>query len=217
MPMSVVRPITSDASDDERRLAEFGLSSDLIHMALRPGLSRAMNRTSMALRSTPGTDIYHDSMENFSRILAPSWVCVYVNQQPRLLHPEKRMTFTVTSGMHGAHQDRKVKPRVRKGKATRGSLAASTVRTTVMVAVPGVEQQAETAAAETAPLWLLIYERTERGLNLELSRPSEMDDNGFVTNWKDRIMVRFLDLNGNLSEFDRPDDDDDVNVDVQPL
>ena len=33
MPMSVVRPITSDASDDERRLAEFGLSSDLIHMA----------------------------------------------------------------------------------------------------------------------------------------------------------------------------------------
>lgn len=216
MSMSVVRPTTSDASDDERRLAEFGLSSDLIHMALRPGLSRATNRTSMALRSTPGTDIYHDSMENFSRILAPSWVCVYVNQQPRLLHPDNLLAFTVTSGTHVAHHDRKIKPRVRKGKATRGSLAVPTVRTPAMLDVPGVEQRVEAAVAETAPLWLLIHERTKRGLNLELSRPSEMDENGFVTNWEDRIMVRFLDLDGDLSVFDRPDDDD-VNVDVQPL
>jgi hypothetical protein len=117
-------PLTSTSStDDERRLAAFGLSTELIHAALRPGLSRAANRTSMALRSTPGTDMYHDSMEQLHQSLAETgWRLAYVDHQPRLLHPDGLISFTIAAGTNVASPDRRQTPRTgRKGVATRGT------------------------------------------------------------------------------------------------
>lgn len=71
------------------------------------------------------------------------------------------------------------------------------------------------APAEEAPLWMLVHERTARGLNLELSRPAEMSASGIVTDWDDRIIIGVLDLEGDLSVFDQPDDGG-IDVAVEP-
>ncbi|PWK90332.1 hypothetical protein C8D88_101348 [Lentzea atacamensis] len=214
-------PTSATPPDGERRLRAFGLSTDIVHTALRPGLSRAANRTSMALRSTPGTDVYHDAMEQFHLLLADAgWRLVYVKQQPRLLHPKGVRSFTIASGSNVANPDRRQQPRTRrKGQATRDSLAGP--RAELMEAlfeVPATPQDPNlVAAAEAAPLWLLVHERTERGLNLELSRPAKMTSSGVVTEWDDRIIIGFLDLDGDLSIFDDPDDGTGpYNVTVEP-
>jgi len=202
----------------EDRLAAFGLSTEVIHTALKPGLSRATSRTSMALRSTPGTDIYHDSMEQLHSHLAEfGWQIVYVDHQPRLLHPDGVICFTVAAGTNVASPDQRQIPRTsRKGKATRESLAPPSAKLPALFDVPEVQQQQElSAAAEKAPLWLLVHERTTRGLNLELSQPAKMTASGIVTAWKDRIIIKTLDLTGDLSVFNESDDDG-IDVTVEP-
>lgn len=217
--MSIAAFISPTSPDGERSLGAFGLSTELIHTALRPGLSRATNRTSMALRSTPGTDIYHEAMEQLHQQLAPAgWRLAYVDHQPRLLHPEGLLSFTITSGTNVANSDHRQLPRTRrKGKATRASLAGPRVQVPTLFDVPVVYQEEDlSAAAENAPLWLLVHERTERGLRLEFSRPADMTASGIVKDWDGRIILPFLELDGDLSVFANPDDGG-IEVAVEPL
>lgn len=202
--------VSSTAPDDEERLRGFGLSTELVHDAFRPGLTRASNRTAKALSSTPGTDIYHDAMEKFHRLLAESgWRMVYVDRQPRLVHPAGLLSFTVASAVHVADPDPRRAPHTRrKGKATRDSLAPSPTISDSLFDVDELTQTPEDLAkAEAAPLWFMLHERTDRGLRLEFARPENMTEGGVVTRWKDSIIVAFLDLDGDLSAFDAPDDD----------
>jgi hypothetical protein len=204
---------------DEARLNAFGLSSEVIHTALRPGVSRASNRTSMALRSTPGTDIYHDGMEQFALLLMDDgWRLVYVDQQPRLLHPEGLISFTLASGSTVAHSDHRKKPRTRrKGQSTRDSLAAPRTEVPALFEIPRIKEEKEhAAAAKSAPLWFLLHERTQHGLKMEFARPSHMTEKGVVDGWEDSIAVPFLDLDGDFSTFEAPDPGD-FDVAVEPL
>lgn len=203
------RPVSPD---DEKRLASMGLSVELIHAAFRHGLSRAANRTSLALRSTPGTDIYHDAMEHLHLLLVETgWRLVYVRQQPRLQHPTRLFEFTVSSGRYVA-RDAYTPPRTgQKGPATRDSLCEPQVLMEPLLPLQDPPQSGD----GYIPLWFLIHERTDRGLYLELSLPEAMSSSGMVNGWRDRIFIPFLDLDGDLSVFDRLPGDD-FNVIVEP-
>ena len=211
----------SSFESDESRLAAFGLSSEIFHNGLRSGASRAVNRSPLALDSAPGVDIYHDGMENLHRILKPlGWRLVFVEKQPRLVHPDGIMSFTISSGINVGKADVRKPPRTRKkGPATRNSLAVADL-------APGLFQhlEAELAArlakaAKKAPFYFLLCERVTyggNGLILEFSQPAGMTSGGSVNEWKDRIAVPFLALEGDLSVFDNPDDGDAIDVPVEP-
>lgn len=213
---------TPSQRDPDGRLASFGLSSADIHTALRPGASRANNRTSHAPRSARGTDIYLDGMENLSQIYASyGWREVYVEGQLRLLHPDHLISFTVAAATGVSRGvGLQVQPHTnRKGKSTRKSLARLDNGT--MSLFEGeedfVSDSALVSAALEADLWLLLHERTDRGLHLEFSRPAEMSKSGMVNGWAERIPLPFLELEGDLSDFNPPDDGDgDVVVPVEP-
>lgn len=198
----------------EARLSTFGLSTELFHIALRSGLTRAANRTALALASSPGTDIYHDTMEQLALALAEDgWKLVLVGRQPRLLHPGRLISFTLASGENVADPDPRRRPRTRrKGKATRESLELPHQRDALFEDL----QSVVTAAAQSAPLWLLVHERTDRGLKLEFSRPAGMTDGGIVKDWADRIPLAFLDLDGDLTVFEDVAASD-IEVPVEPL
>lgn len=203
---------------DEDRLRRLGLSTETLHTALRPGLSRAANRTALALPNSSGTDIYHDTMEQLALMLADAgWKQIWVEQQPRLLHPEAILAFTLSSGINVANPDRRRSPRTRnKGIATRKSITAPQMQVLPIFDEMQAEQNIELiSAASQAPLWFLLYERTDRGLNLEFSRPATIAATGAVVAWEQRILVGFLELDGDLSIFDGPGDED-FDVPVTP-
>lgn len=206
------------SQDSENRLASFGLSTDLIHTALKPGLTRASNRTSLALPNSAGTDVYHDSMEQFHYLLSnDGWRVVSVRRQPRLLHPEQLIAFTVSSGKNVANPNRKIMPRTGpKGVATRSSLSEPRSQTGALFDLFDDAYDEElAAAAEDAPFWMLVYERTSYGLNLELSQPTGMTESGTINEWADRIIIDPLETLGDLSVFVQPDDDF-IDVSIEP-
>jgi len=197
-------------SGDEDRLATFGLSTQIFHDALRLGASRANNRSSLALDSSAGTDIYHDGMENLHRLLKPTgWNLVPVEKQPRLVHPEGLVSFTISSAANVGHANVRLPRTRKKGPATRNSLAAPEP-----VAGLFADLDAELFARwveieRKAPFYFLLCERIFRGgsgLALELSQPAHMTEGGSVNGWAERNRVGYLDLDGDMDVFDDPDE-----------
>lgn len=211
---------TPSESNDERRLNEFGLSTEIFHNGLRPGASRAANRTALALASSPGTDIYHDGMEQLAQILYPAgWRLVPVDRQPRLLHPDRAMSFTISSGINVGKANMRTPRTNKKGPATRNSLAAPGFEPGLFEDLDATLVAELVAAAEQAPFYFLLCDRTRvggSGLILEFSRPAGMTEGGSVNDWSERIGVDFLDIDGDLSVFDNPDDGDGLDVPVEP-
>lgn len=207
--------------DDEHRLKAFGLSTDLIHNGLRRGAERAANRSSHALKTAAGTDIYQDGMEDFAQLLtADGWRAVEVDGQPRLLHPASALSFTISSGINVGGADLREGPRTRrKGKATKGSLVPKPSHPSLFAddTVDAAELAAKVAAA---PFYFLLCEREPRGggVYIELARPAGITKGGGVNEWSERIRVGFLPLKGDLSVFNQPDDDgpDEFYVSVDP-
>jgi hypothetical protein len=214
---NVISISPANEPSDEQRLNELGLSSALFHTALTPGANRARNRTALALRTTPGSDIYHDTMEELALMLTPEgWQPVVVDGQPRLMNPQGTMSFTLASAINVAHPDRRRSLRTRgKGPSTRNSLAARPAQElSLFDLAESVDDTALVAATRNAPFWMLLHERTSEGLNLEFARPSVMTAGGTVTDWVDNIAIPPLNLDGDLSIFDSSENDDDFNVPV---
>ena len=216
--MSTIADQSSFEPGDGPRLAALDLSSAIFHDGLRRGASRAGNRSALALESSPGTDVYHDGMEDLHRLLKPSgWVLLLVDGQPRLVHPEGKLSFTVSSGVHVGHPNMRTR---KKGLATRNGLTVPDLASNLF------EEQDEKVvlelarAASDAPFYLLVWERVTRGGNgliLELSQPARMTDGGSVNQWADRIPVAYLDIDGDAETFSNPDHgDDEFDVSVKP-
>jgi hypothetical protein len=205
---------------DEERLHAFGLSTEIFHDALRAATSRAASRSALALKSSAGRDIYDDGMEGLHQLLQPhGWKLLPVNRQPRLVHPEGTLSFAISSAIN-VGKARGLVPRTRKkGPATRGSLVAMPDLTPSLFADLDAEVAARLEAAERAPLYFLLCERITvggNGLSLEFSQPAGMTEGGIVNTWRDRIEVRDLMLEGDLSVFDQPDEPDEFDVPVEP-
>jgi hypothetical protein len=205
--------VESRLESDEGRLRAFGLSTAIFHNALRPGASRAANRSILALESSAGNDIYHDGMENLHQLLQPhGWKLSRIDLQPRLVHPEGIVSFTIASGINVQTGSMRTG---RKGPATRGSLPTPDLTPSLFE-----DLDAELAAiAAKAPFYFLLWERIllgGNGLRLEFAQPAGMTEGGSVNAWADRIKVPDLMLEGDLSVFDRPDETDEFDVPVEP-
>lgn len=204
---------------DQGRLAAFGLSYSMLHDGLRAGATRAANRTALALDTSPGTDIYHDGMEGLAQVLAPhGWRLLRVDTQPRLIHPEGTVSFAVSSGINVGKTNRRGLRTRKKGMATRNSLAPRSIAPDLFGGPEDEKSTELVRAAEEAPFYFLLFERVtggKNGLLLEFSQPSAMTEAGSVVGWADRIMVPFLDLEGDSSFFDGPGDDE-FDVAVEP-
>lgn len=219
MPITAALPC---GEDHERRLEAFGLSTQLIHDGLRRGAERAANRSSHALKTAAGTDIYLDGMEDFAQLLtADGWRPVEVDGQPRLLHPAGVLAFAISSGINVGSVDLRRRPRTRrKGKATRGSLVPQPPHPSLFGDEDIVDLARLIALADVAPFYFLLCERGRHGggVHIELARPTFMTEGGSVNKWSDRIRVGFLPLEGDLSVFDQPDEGGpyEFDVPVQP-
>jgi hypothetical protein len=209
----------STSPSHERRLGELGLSSAIVHDGLRRGATRANNRTARALASSGGTDIYHDAMEDFHRLLgADRWFLDEVDGQPRIFHPEGLVSFTVSSGINVGQKKMRTR---KKGPATRRSLALPAFVPSLFPEIDAELLEKRAARAKQAPFYLLVVERSSQGGNgllIELAQPAEMSDGNSVTAWGERIRVKYLDLGGDLSAFTTPSDapDDEFDVPVTP-
>lgn len=209
----------SDESGDEERLAAFGLSSALVHDALRRGASRALSRTGFANAGAGNTDIYHDGSEDLrARLVRAGWVIATIDNQKRVVHPEGLLSIVVASADNvGVMGDPRRLPLTReKGPATLDAIR-KTQRSDgqgffSLPGIPDPEPVSPEELARVAPLWMLLHQLEERTLLIELSEPSGYRDDRRVHAWRQRIHLRPLVLDDDF-DFDSPEEPDN-NLDI---
>lgn len=210
--------------DPHARLAELGLSVEVLHAALRPGFRRALGRTDAANPGAPANDIYQDGSEQLRQLLMRSgWDIVKMPEnQIRVVHPEGRLAIVVASADHvGVVGDPKRIPITRpKGPATIGSLPeAKKAEQEEMLNIPGLPtaQRNVEELAQQAPLWMLLHELIGTTLNLELSEARGCREGGRVDKWGVRIPLPSLTADDDTFPFnDDSGDDDGIDVPVIP-
>jgi len=176
----------SDPTASER-LAAWGLSPELIHDALRSGFARSQERSSLAPPATPAMDVYGNGFEELAKILTlQGWDYEPVKNQPRLTHPDRLVTLSITSAS-GLGSEAAMPITNSKGPATRQALAHSNEGTLF-------ELDTHDDECATPPLYFIVYERKEDVLCLEISRPSDMDASNRIVRWTDRIFLPALTL-----------------------
>jgi hypothetical protein len=208
--------------DADSRLAEFGLSVELLHQVARPGLSKALNRTRVANPGAQSNDLYQDTSEQLRlRLSRTGWEPVNVDQQIRTVHPEGKMAIVVASADHvgSIAGDPKRGPITRpKGPATHGAISASfPVSADGMLDIPDLPPAKAQFRefAKSAPLWMLLHEFTSNGLLLELSQPAGYRSDGRVDKWGPRIVLPPLNVVSDTSAFSA-DEVDGFDIPVQP-
>ncbi|WP_146236324.1 hypothetical protein [Curtobacterium sp. MCBD17_023] len=217
------------ASSDEDLLRHYGLSSSLVHDALRRGTSRALSRSGFANAGAENTDIYHDGSEDLRKSLARSgWVVATVENQKRIVHPEALMSIVVASADNvGAKGDPRRQPLTReKGPATLNSIRktqqADGQAFFQLPGIPDPDPVSPEALAAVAPLWMLLHQLEERTLLLELSEPAGFRVDRRVNTWRQRIHLQPLVLEDDFdfdfdASFGQPEDrpDEGVNIPIR--
>jgi len=195
----------------ESRLEQLGLSIALIHDALRPALDHARNRSALATKSARGSDLYQDSFENLALRLVPlGWHPQEVDGQPRLVHFDGRLALTVSSATNVASADPRLHPRTgKKGPATARAVPAPAPHSALDLPEFRSEAGAGGAAAD-APLWFVLHELVDQGLNIAVARPSGLNSSGAVVAWEERIPVPSLRDDEDFSVFPLDDGDEDA-------
>lgn len=207
--MAITQLLPRSSPDDELRLAEFGLTSEDFHVAFRPGLSRALNRTELAPPNAAGSDLYNDTFELLANILvARGWRKVVIAGQSRLIHPDGLLQLALSSAVNVADPDHRVKPKTRrKGPATKRSLDVDAINALQPLPLrEWMDEDALPTKLKDAPFWFVLYERQGTSLDIALGRPAGMNSADQVVTWTDEIKIARLNGDDDFAVFDGTDD-----------
>jgi hypothetical protein len=196
----------------DRRLGAVGVPFEALDRAIRRGEEIARQATPLHPVMAAGTYRWMETVAVLRTELAGlGWKPNDVRNSPRIVSPDKTKAVMVTAGnfrtgLEGDPQPRSARP---KGPATRRSIQ---VNGQLAFQWPGLEDLAG-EAAQGVETWALLYFRRnpsdgEEGfIRAELSLPVEVNEQGSVLGWRDRIILPQIDLGPTVIVSDGDDED----------
>lgn len=182
----------SDPASVSTALQSLGLTEDVLLEAVRQSHLARSN-------ATPNHPPLHASFVAWSEAvralrdgLAPSgWERSNEKNWPRVVHPEGHIALTVATGNESTG-------RVDQTPATTSSKGPSTVAALEVnrqLWLPGMAPpEAEEGAEQEPSTWLLLIHHAKDEIRCELALPLDVDHEGRVSVWQERIILRSLPL-----------------------
>lgn len=175
-------------------LAALGLTEAPLLAAARQGYLARANCTANHPTLFPSFVAWGEAVRALRDGLAPSgWVRSNERNWPRTIHPSGHIALTVATGNEatGCASD---------SPATTSSKGPSTVEALevnrLQAWLPGMEPIAETDEDEEnkPTTWLLLVHHAKDEIRCELSLPLDVNHEGRVTVWRERILLRAMPL-----------------------
>lgn len=190
------------------RLAELGLSVEIIERALRRAEAEAATCTAFDPPMMAGCMRYGRTTRFLREDLVPAgWDFDNPRNFCRTIHPNRKFAVVATSGDEGTGNP-KLTPTT---KYPKGYATVHAVETNGQLALdfPGFAVDEEVADVEQLSTWFLLYRVTDEEFRAEISLPSVMVG-GSITDWLERIILpAFPREDTALAAIIAPDDDDD--------
>jgi hypothetical protein len=193
------------------RLADLGLSVEVLHRAVRAGIDARATRTELAPRNAAGTDLYSFTVEELRLLLVPSgWIADFAGGQERTVSPDGLTSIIFSTGVGDVGDPGpEATPRTAYAKGPLMRDAVTQNLGFVQEEIPlGLREAPDPGARRLC--WVLLVKVEPGRARLELSVPDGMRD-GVVVSWAERIPLPPLPLGDTVE----PDDDlDDLDLDV---
>lgn len=196
----MVAAVYATPYDARARLAELGLSEDLLLIPAKAGQLAWENCTSNHPLSAPGFYAWAETVRCLREVLIPlGWesfddVCL-----PLVLSPGKQLAITVSSGTDATGRaEHQVQTKSGKGPrtidvVTQNQLQANLFPKDAYLSDDAKAKLAERLAAQDGrTTWLLLFcrDQARRELRCELSRPIAMDaETNRISGWAERIIL----------------------------
>lgn len=179
--------------DVDARLAELGLDQAILAEALRQANLHWARKTEHHPRLYRYQIMWGETIAALRDLLAPrGWRKCDEGNYELTVNAARDLAIVVASGDDGtANPHRTPSNRSPKGRHTIDAVAANRQADMFAELLP-----VSPAAEKNLATWVLLHHRGDKKIQAELSRPNEMDDDGMIVSWSERLLLRDIPLDG---------------------
>ncbi|MYM96480.1 hypothetical protein [Duganella vulcania] len=198
--------IVHDPADVSTRLAELGLKEELLLEALRQANLYRVRTTNHHPRLYRYQVMTAETIAALRDLLVPEgWQKLDEGQYELTRNPSGTMAIAVASGDDNVAQvERTPSNKSPKGRHTIAAVESNRQADMFADLLPVKEVDTETPR----DTWVLLHRVTKSGIHSELSRPTEISDDGMIALWSERILLGKIELDGDPVQINPPDQPD---------
>ena len=204
--------IHSQHWDAQNRLAEFGLSIDILQKAVEAGYLGFISCTDNDPPATWGYTAWAHTLRRLREQLVPfGWERNNSLNFPRTFSEEHKISIIVSTGDEGTGRGH-LHPRTKssKGQLTEQAVYFNSIQGTLKGFLPDEETKTLPNSAYTT--WILLFYVTATEIRAELSLPSIITD-GDILAWKERIILPSIEVDPGVLEGG-PEEDPGPEIEV---
>ena len=205
-----IRPVLAEESDARTRLAELGLTPEIIQEALLAGELHRRRCTRNHPPSYAGYGAWAETICRLGELKRPdNWVRRDPSNLSLIVSPDESVALAVATGDERTGRNGMPHPRTKYGKGP-----------TVLTAVERNAEQlllfdsARREKAKRPPLtWFLLVRRGRGEIRWEVSLPDAVDDEGYIVSWSHRIILEPISLEDS-EEREPLEPTDEIDIEV---
>lgn len=194
----------SDPASAQEALARLGLFEEVLLTAARAGHLARANCTANHPPLFPSFVAWGESVRVLRDGLAPhGWIRSNERNWPRTVNSEGTIAITVATGNEATGSTGMPTTTSSKGPSTVEALEVNRQQ----FWLPGMEPPelvADEDAENQPTTWLLLIHHAKTEIRAELSLPLDVDREGRVSVWRERIILRSMPLDGAPLEITPP-------------
>lgn len=201
-----IAKIVHAPADVTARLAELGLKEELLLEALRQANLYRVRTTPHHPRLYRYQVMTAETIAALRDLLVPEgWVKLDEGQYELTLNPSGTMAIAVASGDENvALVERTPSNKSPKGRHTIAAVESNRQADMFADLLPAKVKTADVPR----DTWVLLHNVAKDGIYAELSRPTEISDDGIIDMWSERILLGKIELDGDPVQVAAPDQPD---------
>jgi hypothetical protein len=194
-------------TDVMARLEELGLKEPILLEALRQANLYRVRTTPHHPRLYRYQVMTAETIAALRDLLVPEgWAKLDEGQYELTINPTGTMAIAVASGDENvARVERTPSNKSPKGRHTIAAVASNRQADMFAYLLPAEGKLAADVSRDT---WVLLHRVTKNGIYAELSRPTEISDDGMIDKWSERILLGKIELDGDPIQVTAPDQPD---------
>jgi hypothetical protein len=207
-----------DPSDVHNRLAELGLEEEPLRDVVRRGYLAFITCTANHPRLIPGIWAWGETVRALREYTLPiGWSRSDDNNYSVVIDPGRRVAVAVATGDEGTGRiDATPSTKAPKGPSTNNAIIINKLQLSLFAeAEPEPPPATADDSADERVTWILLIRRTAGEVRCELSLPYSMGIDGHIDDWRERILLGSVQLDGDLIEIAPPPTQPDITIDVK--
>lgn len=204
--------IRYEPEDVSAALKRLGVPLEILQEAVQAGYLGRISRTSNDAPNAGGFYQWNDTLRSLrENMVREGWHREDAGNWPTTVHADNKLAIAVSSGNELTGNPRAT-PSTKRAKGARTAQAVNCNRNQLWM--PGFEPTVP-ETDENRPTWLLMFFADDNELRAELSLPINMDDEGHVSGWRERIILPALTLDPEVRvRIPEPDFGPDIEIKI---